>query len=110
MLTCSQRLGPVDAPTVPYSVNVPAGKKIRFNVRDSVNPGFEGSAFTDALDIGEFIVPIERGLMTQALGPTTHALLLGPSELEVFHRTSTTLRTLADRQDAKRYRSSERIR
>jgi len=55
MLTCSQRLGPVDAATIAYSVNVLAGKKIRFNVRDSVNPGFEGSAFTDALDIGEFL-------------------------------------------------------
>jgi len=45
-------LGPVNANTTPYNVNVPAGKKIRFNVRDSVNPAFDGSAFTEVSEIG----------------------------------------------------------
>jgi hypothetical protein len=56
MLMDSERLGPVEATTIPYNVNVPAGRKIRFNVRDSVNPGFDGSAFTDAIDIGELLI------------------------------------------------------
>jgi hypothetical protein len=52
MLMHSERLGPVDGTAIPYNVNVPSGRKIRFNVRDSINPGFDGSAFTDAIDIG----------------------------------------------------------
>jgi hypothetical protein len=52
-LTSSQRLGPADGTYIAYDVNVPAGKKIRINVRDSVNPGFDGSALTDVLTIGE---------------------------------------------------------
>ena len=54
LLTYSEVLGPVDGNTTPYDVDVPAGKKIRFNVRDSVNPGFDGSAFTEVIEIGKF--------------------------------------------------------
>jgi hypothetical protein len=51
ILIGSERLGPADGTSIPYNVNVPAGKKIRINVRDSVDPGFDGSAFTDVLTI-----------------------------------------------------------
>jgi hypothetical protein len=43
MLTRSQRLGPVNGNTVPYTANVPAGKKL------------DGSALTDAIEIGQFL-------------------------------------------------------
>ena len=49
----SERLGPTNEAQIEYSVTVTAGKKIRFNVRDSVNPGYEGSAFTDVIAISE---------------------------------------------------------
>jgi hypothetical protein len=52
MFTYSESFGPVEGTTIPYNINVPAGRKIRFNVRDSINPGYGGSAFTDAIDIG----------------------------------------------------------
>lgn len=55
LLTFSEVLGPVTENTTPYNINVPAGKKIRFNVRDSVNPGFDGSAFTDVIEIGRLL-------------------------------------------------------
>jgi hypothetical protein len=49
----SERLGPTNEEQIEYSVKVTAGKKIRFNVRDSVNPGYEGTAFTDVITISE---------------------------------------------------------
>ena len=52
----------MDGTSVSYNVNVPTGKKIRFSVRDGVNPGYDGSAFTDAIDIGQFVVTVERML------------------------------------------------
>jgi hypothetical protein len=53
LLMDSERLGPTNEAQIEYSVKVTAGKKIRFNVRDSVNPGYEGSAFTDDIAISE---------------------------------------------------------
>jgi hypothetical protein len=52
-LTHSERLGPTNEEQIEYSVRVTAGKKIRFNVRDRVNPGYEGTAFTDVTTISE---------------------------------------------------------
>jgi len=49
----SERLGPTDQEQIEYSVQVTAGRKIRSNVRDSVNPGYEGTAFTDVITISE---------------------------------------------------------
>lgn len=50
-LMASERLGPSNEKQIEYSVKVTAGKKIRFNVRDSINPGYEGTAFTDLISI-----------------------------------------------------------
>jgi hypothetical protein len=49
----SEQLGPTNEEQIEYSVIVTAGKKIRFNVRDSVNLGYEGTAFTDVITISE---------------------------------------------------------
>lgn len=49
----SDTIGPIDRTSTSYLVNVPSGQKIRFNVRDSANSAYEGSAFTDAIDIGK---------------------------------------------------------
>ena len=47
----SERLGPSNEEQIEYSVRVTSGKKIRFNVRDSIDPGYEGTAFTDVISI-----------------------------------------------------------
>jgi len=49
----SERLGPTNQEHIEYSVQVTAGRKIRFNVRDSVNTGYEGTAFTDVITISQ---------------------------------------------------------
>ena len=52
-LTNSERLGPTNEEQIEYSVKVTAGRKIRFNVRDGINPGYEGTAFSDVITISE---------------------------------------------------------
>jgi hypothetical protein len=57
LLMDSERLGPSNEAQIKYSVRATAGKQIRFNVRDSVNPSCEGSAFTDVIAISELQPP-----------------------------------------------------
>jgi hypothetical protein len=66
-LTDSERLGPTNEKEIEYSVKVTAGKKIRFNVRDSVNPGYEGTAFSDVITISELEPRLRRLRLTVQL-------------------------------------------
>jgi hypothetical protein len=66
-LTDSERLGPTNQEQIECSVKVTAGKKIRFNVRDSVNPGYEGTAFTDVITISELRPRLHRLRLTVQL-------------------------------------------
>jgi hypothetical protein len=63
----SERLGPTNEEQIEYSVKVTAGRKIRFNVRDSVNPGYEGTAFTDVITISELKPRLHRLRLTVQL-------------------------------------------
>lgn len=49
----SERLGPIDEMSVPYTVKVPAGERVRIIVRDSTIRNFNESAFTDPIIIGK---------------------------------------------------------
>jgi hypothetical protein len=81
-LTDSERLGPTNEEQTEYSVKVTAGKKIRFNVRDSVNPGYEGTAFTDVITISELKPRLHRLRLTvqlqEAISHVSKAVLLVP--------------------------------
>jgi len=82
LLMGSERLGPTNQEQIEYSVKVTAGKKIRFNVRDSVNPGYEGTAFTDVITISQSRLHIHKlGLILQrqgAITPVFKVVLLVP--------------------------------
>jgi hypothetical protein len=66
-LTDSERLGPTNEEQIVYSVKVTAGRKIRFNVRDSLNPGYKGTAFTDVITISELKPRLHRLRLTVQL-------------------------------------------
>jgi len=103
-------LGPVDKTSTSYNVNVPAGKKIRFNVRDSVNPGFDGSAFTDVIEIGRFLQSSNHEVSDLSVPGTTDACLAaGPIGAGGPPPYVYRLLHIADGQGPKQYRTSERI-
>jgi len=110
LLTYSEVLGPVDGNTTPYDVDVPAGKKIRFNVRDSVNPGFDGSAFTDVVEIGKFAyLNHDMKANLSGAGTSDACLATGPIGTGGPPPYVYPLLHIADEQAPKRYRTSERI-
>lgn len=42
----------MDGTSVQWLANLPSGDRVRVNVRDATNPGFEDSAFSDVATIG----------------------------------------------------------
>jgi hypothetical protein len=76
----SERLGPTNEEQIEYSVKVTAGKKIRFNVRDSINPGYEGTAFSEVITISELRPRLQRLRLTvqlqEAISHVSKAVLL----------------------------------
>lgn len=77
----SERLGPTNEEHIEYSVKVTAGKKIRFNVRDSINPGYEGTAFSEVITISELSPRLRRLRLTvqlqEGISHVSKALSLG---------------------------------